>query len=119
MLNDYLICAIWTSIGDDCEPLDTEFGVEDISEGTRIQSNTDILSAIMLADDACPDWRDFWNEQHFAHDLWLTRNGHGSGFWDRYTGGRGEEIGDILTGIAESMGNVDLYVGDDGRVYSA
>ena len=118
MQNDYLTCALWSSIGDDGEPLDTEFGVEDISEGTRIQSNTDILSAIMLADDACPDWRGFWSDEQFAQDLWLTRNGHGTGFWDRYTGGRGDEIGDILTGIAESLGNVDLYVGDDGKVYA-
>lgn len=48
-----------------------------------------------------------------AHDFWLTRNGHGSGFWDGDYG----HIGDQLTAIAKTFGNVDLYVGDDGLIY--
>ena len=38
-----------------------------------------------------------------GHDLWLTRNGHGAGFWDRpeiY----GEENARILTLMARAMG---------------
>ncbi len=41
-----------------------------------------------------------------GHDFWLTRNGHGAGFWDRDLG----EVGDKLTKIAESFGSVYLYV---------
>jgi len=117
MLNDYLICALWSSI-DDEEPLDQDYCIDDISTETRAQANTDILSAIMLADSACPDWREYWDDTQFAHDLWLTRCGHGAGFWDRYSAGRGAEIGDILTDIAKSLGNVDLYTGDDNLIYS-
>ena len=29
-------------------------------------------------------WHDYWCVSQAAHDLALTRNGHGSGFWDRY-----------------------------------
>lgn len=118
MLNDYLACALWSSIGEDDTPLDKDYSVDDISEETRIQSNTDILSAIALADNACRDWREFWTDAQFAHDLWLTRCGHGTGFWDRYSSGRGSEIGEALTGIAKNFGNVDLYVGDDNLIYS-
>lgn len=118
MLDDYLICALWSSIGDDDRPLDQDYDVDDVSAETKIESNTDILSAIMLADSECADWRDFWTDEQFGHDLWLTRCGHGAGFWDRYTGGRGEEIGNTLTSIAKSLGNVDLYVGDDNLIYS-
>jgi len=118
MLNDYLICALWSSTDYDDKPLDAEFSVDDISPETRIESNTDILSATMLADDACPDWREYWTDEQFGHDLWLTRNGHGAGFWDRYSVGRGAEIGDILTDIAKTFGSVDLYVGDDNLIYS-
>ena len=51
-----------------------------------------------------------------AYDLWLTRNGHGAGFWDRpelY----GQDVADKLTRIAEEMGPQDIYPGDDGLLY--
>jgi len=48
-----------------------------------------------------------------GHDIWLTRNGHGTGFWDRGLG----ELGDQLTVIAEDMSEVGIYVGDSGEVH--
>jgi hypothetical protein len=48
-----------------------------------------------------------------GHDFWLTRNGHGAGFWDRGIG----DYGDALTEHAHSFGASDVYVGDDGRLY--
>ncbi len=29
-------------------------------------------------------WTDYWGDTAAAHDLALTRNGHGTGFWDRF-----------------------------------
>jgi hypothetical protein len=29
-------------------------------------------------------WRGYWTDDYAAHDLALTRNSHGAGFWDRY-----------------------------------
>lgn len=39
-----------------------------------------------------------------GHDFWLTRNGHGAGFWDRGLG----ELGDRLTDAAHAYGSVDV-----------
>ena len=50
--------------------------------------------------------------QH-GYDFWLTRNGHGTGFWDRGYG----DIGDKLTAFAEKFGEVNVYKGDDGKAY--
>lgn len=50
---------------------------------------------------------------HSGHDFWLTRNGHGTGFWDRDMGA----VGDSLDSLACTFRECDLYVGDDGRVY--
>jgi hypothetical protein len=50
------------------------------------------------------------------HDFWLTRNGHGAGFWD---GDYEEELGEKLTAICKKMGSIDLYVGDDNKIYSS
>ncbi len=49
-----------------------------------------------------------------GHDFWLTRNGHGAGFWD---GDWPEEIGKKLTAAAKKFGETDLYVGDDGKLH--
>jgi hypothetical protein len=48
----------------------------------------------------------------FGHDFWLTRNGHGAGFWDRGLGA----LGDRLTDASKPYGEVNLWVDADGSV---
>jgi hypothetical protein len=48
-------------------------------------------------------------------DFWLTRNGHGAGFWDR---GLPDDLGRRLSDAATAYGEVWIYVGDDGKVYA-
>lgn len=55
----------------------------------------------------------FQDLTYAGHDFWLTRNGHGAGFWDRGLG----ELGERLTRAAKVYGSVDLYLGDDGLIY--
>ena len=52
---------------------------------------------------------------HAGHDFWLTRNGHGAGFWDRGLG----DLGERLTVASKPYGSCDLYLGDDGKIYLA
>lgn len=49
-----------------------------------------------------------------GHDFWLTRNGHGTGFWDR---NYDEEVRDRLTSSSKKFGECWVYVGDDGKLY--
>lgn len=49
-----------------------------------------------------------WLSQ-FGHDLALTRNGHGAGFWDRGLG----ESGVVLTDWAHMLGCLELFHGHD------
>lgn len=49
-----------------------------------------------------------------AHDFWMTRNGHGVGFWD---GDWSEPEAGILTQAAKAFGEVWPYLGDDGLIY--
>lgn len=46
-------------------------------------------------------------------DFWLTRVGHGVGFWDRGLG----ELGERLTAASKQAGERWPFVGDDGEVY--
>jgi len=49
------------------------------------------------------DWSDI------GHNLWLSRNGHGTGFWDRGWG----DVGDKLHEIAKAMGPRSIYAEND------
>lgn len=56
-----------------------------------------------------------WEMEQLGHDLWLTRNGHGAGFWDRDFGT--EESRSALTAASKTMGERGIYLGDDGLIY--
>lgn len=55
-------------------------------------------------------------DEYAGHDFWLTRNGHGAGFWD---GDWQEPAATELAALAKSFGECDLYVGDDGLIYAS
>jgi hypothetical protein len=105
----YLETALWSSTtGEDAEPLDDTYEVDDIGDDTRAELLADVVSFI------ASEWRDLrdLDAGQVGHDFWLTRNGHGCGFWDRGLG----ERGDRLTAACKPYGGVDLYVGDDGAI---
>lgn len=115
IVQHYLIAALWSSSGhDDCENLDDKYGIGDCSEQVNKQAEIDCRSFIKKTKHILI-FADTNNEQ-IGHDFWLTRNGHGVGFWDRDYASK--YTIDKLTGIAESFGEIDLYVGDDGKIYS-
>jgi len=49
-----------------------------------------------------------------GHDFWLTRNGHGAGFWD---GDWLEPAASALDAYSSKAGPVSVYVRDDGLLY--
>ena len=55
-----------------------------------------------------------------GHDFWLTRNHHGSGFWDRDQNSEDKfkQLADLLTQASNAFGEFNLYYGDDGKIYS-
>lgn len=107
----YLEAALWSSIGPDGEPLDRSFGVEDMTPET-------INKAIEDSNKFITENRELLerhgNESQHGHDFWLTRNGHGAGFWDR---GYGDD-GDTLTAAAEAdeFGEEYIVVDDDSKL---
>lgn len=110
-LDAYIAVALWSSSDDSGTPFDETYTTGDLSGDLMDQMIEDCAAFIAKAD---------LSDERFTqagHDFWLTRNGHGVGFWARpevY----GEEKAQELTKLAESFGPVDLYVGDDGRIYA-
>lgn len=111
ILKHYIICALWSSIDDDGEPLDSVYTMDDISAQTLKQMDIEVSD--FIKDNESLLIESGQSDQQIGHDFWLTRNGHGAGFWDRGLGA----IGDALTKASKSFGGSDLYVGDDGLIY--
>jgi len=143
-LSSYLTCALWSSIGEDDEPLDRKFSISDISP-----------ESIAKAEKACADFQSANSEllalaelsdERAGFCLWLNRNGHGSGFWDEYSqttceayereqaiaiGSRDFSKRDALDATcnckyhacqrlsiaSKALGETDICVGDDGNLY--
>jgi hypothetical protein len=110
----YIECALWSSNDESDErggkPLDENYGPDDLAPEARAGMERECASFIAASG---VEGSDNWNAEQAGHDFWLTRNGHGAGFWDR---GHGAE-GDALSKVAKSYGSSDLYIGDDGLLY--
>ncbi len=109
-VEQYLVSALWSSTDDTGEPLDKEHGVSDFAPEAIQQAVADCNSFKSKAGDLIAEY----DETDVAHDFWLTRNGHGAGFWD---GDYEAEVGKKLTEIAKSFGESSPYIGDDGKIY--
>ena len=124
-LQGYIECALWSSNDESTEsggePLDSNYSVDDIAPET-IKAMRDDCEDFMIRNQvnlidyciAIGNRSDYSGMECAGHDFWLTRNGHGSGFWDRELC----DLGDSLTKAAEVYSSVDLYVGDDGLIHS-
>lgn len=96
----YVACALWSSTDDNGEPLDL-YSADDIDPKTLEAMRGDCKDFIE-ANTALLDGLD---AEQCGHDFWLTRNGHGAGFWDRGLG----EVGNKLTAACKPYGSFDLY----------
>lgn len=118
MLASYVETALWSSYDQTTdqggEPLDRNYGREDIAPEslTRMRIDCAAFLAVHARDIELSDQ----TPAQVGHDFWLTRNGHGAGFWD---GDYPEPQGAQLTAAAHAFGESDLYVGDDGKVYAS
>jgi hypothetical protein len=119
----YITCALWSSTGmdDDCEHLDEKYDSDDLAPETRKAMEADCEKFIAENEAVLGDYEEiigthpeYSESEKAGHDFWLTRNGHGAGFWDRGIG----ETGETLTEASTSFGGVDLYAGDDGKLYT-
>ena len=122
----YQTCALWSSNDPDTElPLDDTYMIEDIDDDTDAkmraecgkfvtENRADLNQAVELLPER--DWASM------GHDFWLTRNGHGAGFWDRATEappadrGKVKPILDRLSKASREAGERTLFVSSADRV---
>jgi len=114
VLRGYVIAALWSSLDEEGNPLDCDFSLCDIATESLIsawaecshfhrENETDLAH---LDDDLG------------GHDFWLSRNRHGSGFFDESVN---DEFAKLamrqLTHASHTYGEVDLYIGDDHKLH--
>lgn len=105
----YIEAALWSSTDESSEPLDQSYGVSSISPKTLKKMSADCAKFQRENGNLIG-----LNEAQAGHDFWLTRNGHGAGFWD---GDWPEPTATVLTKISKEFGEVHLYVGDDNKIH--
>ncbi len=112
MIYGYMVCALWSSTDFDGNPLDDDYSTNDINSETVKDMAQECTE---FAESVGTDFADFCSllgAEQFGHDFWLTRNGHGAGFWDRGLG----DLGKRLTDASKVYGGVTLYT-HNGEVY--
>lgn len=111
----YLRCALWTWVDEEGNsPFPGDEGSVNVLEVFDLPS---LINAVTACRDFC-EQVDEWSEdlpqgplfdmepEQAGHDFWLTREGHGAGFWDRGLG----RAGDVLTKAAKAFGECYLDI---------
>jgi hypothetical protein len=104
-IDGYIECALWA----DCWPAENDTDGEsggrehlELRDGVREAMAVDCID---FYNHNLADLADYTMQgrpmDHAGHDFWLTRNGHGAGFWDRGLGA----VGDRLTRAAKVYGD--------------
>jgi len=88
------------------------FIVDNIDPDSKIQAYMDIKTFITFAGrDAIVEAIEENGLGKLGHDIWLTRNGHGAGFFDH-----SYEFEKNLMDAAHKLKSVDLYITDDYKL---
>lgn len=123
-LQHYLTTALWSSYDESTpeggEPFDRNYDASDVAPEALASMREDLQAFVDAADNhALVFWEAELGAGQIGHDFWLTRNGHGAGFWDRFMRGVGADFGRHLTDTAKPYGESHPYLGDDGLIYVA
>lgn len=129
MLRGYMVCAVWVGLDwtavdrgeQNPDPLDQNYDVDDIGDEARAKIRVDIVDFVEhnRADlDLYAELRSFnpaegsvWD--YAGHDFYLSRNGHGTGFWDRGN----DPVFERLHQATKPYGSQELDIDDDGKLY--
>lgn len=110
----YIECALWSTTDNSDEnggePFDTSYGPDDLTKETYRAMRKDCEDFLKENYEDIP--RDRYKQA--GHDFWLTREGHGSGYWD---GGWPHAAGQRLTKSSKNYGSFNLMLGEDGKIH--
>ena len=125
MKQAFLITLLWSSSDDEGEPLDRKYSISDIDDPdnaidrvlcqfkSMVEADPVLISLENITELTGNDY------DRIAHDLCLTINRHGAGFWDGDYSPDGIVsgiIGDRLTEISHYFTEIGLYANNSDRL---
>ena len=103
ILESYIEAVLFTSELD-------EYCIDDFEKDSLELCKKEVLEFVDKAVEFIDDSNNFETLDMVAHDFWLTRNGHGTGFWDKdYTNK------DDLTKLSSSYCERNVFL-DNGKI---
>jgi len=113
-LKSYLTAALWSSHDGDDNYFDRFYNIDDIATESLLCAWVE-CSRFMRE---CSFDLLHLDRERNGHNFWLTRNHHGTGFWDETVDSEYAKIAtQRLTTASHGFGEVDLYVGDDMQLH--
>jgi hypothetical protein len=100
IIKGYLDAILFTETGDGNQP-DPD---AQLTDATKLQAFKDCRNFWRAADSI--EGITHIDPEQIGHDIWLTRNGHGAGFWSR-PGVYGIDASKTLTRMARAIGSHD------------
>jgi len=104
MVEAYLESALWTA--------EDEIGGQTF-DNIDLKTKVDAINNCALFLECINYQTQQIENGQMGHDFWLTRNGHGTGFWDRDLG----EFGERLTALSKDFPTLNVILGNDEMVY--
>lgn len=135
-VDGYIVAALWA----DCMPMESEgpdaehggcehFLLADgarermIDKGQLVEFVLDNVSDLARYTEAMAEQADGHPDGDASswagHDLWLTRNGHGAGFWDRGLGALGERLSEAAKGYGSADDHTPYVIDRDNAIADA
>jgi hypothetical protein len=110
MIKAHLEAALWSSF--DWDDLDGSGNPTELDKTFTVENFCPVHSRMLVRDleifvSLCEQWLNDWDDAQIGQDFWFSRNGHGSGFFDRNL-----PFAEDLQAIAQKFPNVDLFVTD-------
>ena len=101
--NEYINAMLFYTTDDNDTSLDVNYSINDIDDDSLNRLKNGCVDFVK------ENWNILMNEdaRQAGHDFWLTRNGHGTGFWD---GDYDDKVGDILTESCKLYGEINPYI---------
>jgi len=107
MIMGYVECMFFTDDGLSSDGFEANQSIPHFDQETINKIVEDVLKFLEKADELISS--SAMGYPQAGHDFWLTRNGHGAGFWDRGLG----EVGDKLTEMCKEFGEIAFYLGEE------
>lgn len=110
-VDGYIDCALWCGVIAEVEEGDTGHSIDEHYVDQLSAEALETLEADAVDFfNAHQDILEPYDKSRAGQDFWLTRNGHGAGFWD---GGYSSPEYQTLTMDAKAYGSCDLYLVQD------